>query len=209
MDKDLNIFQNAEVDLKVNGGPTNIGAFLGSYDKVILKPNKKGSKNVLEQWMLSAPHTKYVIKYDFTLEDTIIVVPEDCIIDIDCGSLQHGTLVGDNTVLLNANGVNNALVDITLEGTWKKSDLEETVDEHSDTLSNLKNVAFSGSYNDLTDKPQIPSITGDIQYISNGETRPTDVIVGQCFFDITLGENGKPIWYAGSGAWVDATGALV
>lgn len=118
MDKDLNIFQNAEVDLKVNGGPTNIGAFLGSYDKVILKPNKKGSKNVLEQWMLSAPHTKYVIKYDFTLEDTIIEMPNDAILEIDCGSLQHGTLVGKSTGLINTNKVDNALVDITLDGTW-------------------------------------------------------------------------------------------
>lgn len=209
MDKNLNIFQNSEVDLNINGGPTNINAMLGSYDCVILKPNKKGSYNVLEQWMVSTPHTKYVVKYDFNLQDTIIEMPDNAILEIDCGSLQHGTLVGNNTVLLNTNGVDNALVDITLEGTWKKSDLEKVVDSHSETLSNLKEVAFSGSYNDLTDKPQIPSITGDIQYISNGETRPTDAIAGQCFFDTTLGENGKPIWYAGSGAWVDATGTIV
>lgn len=209
MDKKLNIFNEAEVDLNVNGGPTNIQGLLSSYDCVILKPNKKGSKNVLEQWMVASAHTKYIIKYDFDLEDTIIEMPDNAILEIDCGSLQHGTLVGNNTVLLNINGVDNALVNITLEGTWEKSDLEETVEEHSETLSNLKEVAFSGSYNDLTNKPQIPSITGDIQYISNGETRPTDAIVGQCFFDTTLGENGKPIWYASGGAWVDATGASV
>lgn len=208
MDKKLNIFNDAEVDLDVNAGQTNIQGLLSSYDCVILKPNKKGSKNVLEQWMVASAHTKYIIKYDFDLEDTIIEMPDDAILEIDCGSLQHGTLVGNNTVLLNANEVDNVLVDITLNGTWKKSDLEETVESHSETLGNLKGVAFSGSYNDLTNKPQIPSITGDIQYISSGETRPTDVLIGQCFFDTTLGENGKPIWYAGSGVWVYADGTL-
>lgn len=121
MNKRLNPFQNAEVDYNVNGGPTDIGALLGSYDRVVVKPNKKGSRNVLEQWMMQAPHTKYVIKYDFNLQDTIIEVPEDCIIEIDCGSLQHGTLVGNNTILINTNNVDNALVDITIDGTWQET----------------------------------------------------------------------------------------
>lgn len=118
MDKKLNIFNEADVNLDVNGGPTNIQGLLSSYDCVILKPNKKGSKNVLEQWMVASAHTKYIIKYDFDLEDTIIEMPDDAILEIDCGSLQHGTLVGDNTVLINANNAANALVDVTLDGTW-------------------------------------------------------------------------------------------
>lgn len=137
MDRDLNIFQNAEVDLNVKGGPTDIGALLGSYDKVVVKPNKKGNKNVLEQWMISSKHTKYVIKYDFNLEDTIIEIPEDCIIEIDCGSLQHGTLVGDNTILINTNDVDNALVDITLDGTWKETPYDVATKETKQNSATL------------------------------------------------------------------------
>lgn len=129
MDKKLNIFNEAEVDLDVNGGPTNIQGLLSSYNCVILKPNKKGSKNVLEQWMVANAHTKYIIKYDFSLEDTIIEIPEDCIIEIDCGSLQHGTLVGNETILINTNNVDNALVDITLDGTWKETPYDAATKE--------------------------------------------------------------------------------
>lgn len=176
MDKDLNIFQNAEVDFKVNGGPTNIGAFLGSYDKVILKPNKKGSKNVLEQWMLSAPHTKYVIKYDFNLEDTIIVVPEDCIIDIDCGSLQHGTLVGNSTGLINANNTANALVDITLDGTWNCGSINPEWFDGTDAEKIQKAIDFSlGNKFQIINISRTYDLTGNTVYIDRGQHTHDDI----------------------------------
>lgn len=140
MDKKLNVFQEAEVDLNINGGPTNIQGLLSTYEAVIVKPNKKGSHNVLEQWVLNSAHTKYIIKYDFTLEDTIIEVPEDCIIEIDCGSLQHGTLIGNETILINANNVDNALVDITLDGTWKETPYDVATKETKQNTAILATI---------------------------------------------------------------------
>lgn len=44
----------------------------------------------------------------------------------------------------------------------------------------------------------------------SGTSRPTAVNIGEQWFDTSLGVNGgKPIWFAGSGRWVDASGSLV
>lgn len=45
----------------------------------------------------------------------------------------------------------------------------------------------------------------DVWQSGNLASRPTDPIVGQRYFDTTL---GKPIWYNGTN-WVDATGTIV
>ena len=109
------------VNVQVNGSG-DIVSTLQSYITKILKPNIVDGRNVLEQWMVSAENTKYVIKYDFTLNGGTIEMPKNCIIEIDGGSINNGTLVGDETVMLNANEVDGTLTDTELEGTWKDTD---------------------------------------------------------------------------------------
>lgn len=48
----------------------------------------------------------------------------------------------------------------------------------------------------------------NLQVITSGSTeeRPTDYIVGMCYFDTTL---GKPVWCKEAGVWVDANGTTV
>lgn len=52
---------------------------------------------------------------------------------------------------------------------------------------------------------------GEVGSAKKGNTaaRPTNPIVGQMYLDTTLAAAGKPIWFAGSATWVDATGAVV
>lgn len=49
------------------------------------------------------------------------------------------------------------------------------------------------------------TIRHDVWQSGDSASRPTDPIVGQRYFDKTL---GKPIWYNGTN-WVDATGTIV
>lgn len=80
-------------------------------------PSYKGV-NVLTQDMMSAANTKYVIKYDYTLAEDIIV-PANCVLEFDGGSISGAhTLTGNNT------GIEAGLVkifgtDATLIGDYK------------------------------------------------------------------------------------------
>lgn len=79
-----------------------------------------GSEKLKDQILY--PNTKYVIRHNFDLENQEIIIPENCIIEIDGGSVSNGTLTGNNTILLNANKTNNILNNITLAGTWGPQD---------------------------------------------------------------------------------------
>lgn len=90
-----------------------------------------GSEKLKDQILY--PNTKYVIRHNFDLENQEIIIPENCIIEIDGGSVSNGTLTGNNTILLNANKANNILNNITLAGTWGPQDqvCEPNVDDLS------------------------------------------------------------------------------
>lgn len=79
-----------------------------------------GSEKLKDQILY--PNTKYIIRHNFDLENQEIVIPENCIIEIDGGSVSNGTLTGNNTILLNANKTDNILNNITLAGTWGPQD---------------------------------------------------------------------------------------
>lgn len=79
-----------------------------------------GSEKLKDQILY--PNTKYIIRHNFDLENQEIVFPENCIIEIDGGSISNGTLTGNNTILLNANKTDNILNNITLAGTWGPQD---------------------------------------------------------------------------------------
>ena len=81
-----------------------------------------GSIDLKEQ--ILNPNTKYVIRHNFDLKGETIEIPENCIIEIDGGSISNGTLIGNNTILLNANKTANILNNVTLAGTWGPQDQE-------------------------------------------------------------------------------------
>lgn len=71
----------------------------------ILRKNwtKVGDKtiNLLTQDMINEPNTRYVIQYDFDLNDAEITIPEGCILDFQGGNFYNGTIIGTNTKLFN------------------------------------------------------------------------------------------------------------
>ena len=93
-----------------------------TYNTLILKPNKVGTNNVLTQSMINEPNTKYVIIYNFDLLGQEITMPKDSILEINGGDIANGTIIGQDTILLNPNQVQILTDNISLEGTWNDTD---------------------------------------------------------------------------------------
>ena len=86
--------------LKLADRAYNPSNFSGKGYK-ILRRNIVEGKNVLTQEMVNEPDTVYEIRYDFDLDGKTVSVPEGCVLKFEGGSLDHGTLTGNDTVLLN------------------------------------------------------------------------------------------------------------
>lgn len=103
---------NNRTDIQVNIG---LGGYASIYTSKVLLP-KNGT--LLTQDMVLEPNTKYIIKHILNLNRQTIQMPPNCIIEIDGGQLCNGTLVGDDTILLNSNGVDSITKDLVQIGTW-------------------------------------------------------------------------------------------
>ena len=82
------------------GGPTAFIDALREYKTVVLQPNVVGNRNVLTQDMVSASNTKYVIKWNYDLQGKTITFPQNCLVEFDGGTINNGTIVGNNTMLI-------------------------------------------------------------------------------------------------------------
>lgn len=102
--------------------------------------------NLLTFSMLKDANTIYIIQYDYTLNDNTITIPANCVLLFQGGSITGGTLIGNNTTIVNSLVTTNPLTDVTLGGTWK------------DVYGDLAKVAKTGNYNDLSNKPVIPTV---------------------------------------------------
>lgn len=85
-----------------------------------------------------------------------------------CGG---GTITGFGTFCtLNVSG--NANLNVVATGTWNGNPIDATT-----YVSNLANVATSGDYNDLTNKPSIPSIPVGALHQFAGSSAPTGYLL--------------------------------
>lgn len=91
-------------------------------DKNIQNIAEEGNRplyaNLIIQEMIDIPNTKYVIKWDFDLNGTVISIPDNCILEFDGGSFNNGTIVGENTVI-SAPLSRIFSTNTTIAGTWK------------------------------------------------------------------------------------------
>ena len=72
----------------------------------------KVKRNILYQDMINKENTVYEIRYDFDLGGNEIIIPEDCILKYEGGSLNNGHIVYQNTKIQGIESLNN----ITTEG---------------------------------------------------------------------------------------------
>ena len=87
------------------------------YKNVVVKGNFSLASQLVH------PDTKYTIKHNFDLEGQTIELPPNCILAIDGGMLYNGTLVGDDSILIDVNRLGNVLDNVIQTGTWKKQDV--------------------------------------------------------------------------------------
>lgn len=67
--------------------------------RVYLRKNISNGKNILTQEMINVANTRYIIQYDYDLDEKIINVPKGCVLQFEGGSLINGTLHGNSTLI--------------------------------------------------------------------------------------------------------------
>lgn len=125
------------VNVSVSGSQSIIKA-LQNYNTITLKPNIIDNRNVLTQEMISEKHTKYVIKWNYSLEDAIINIPKDCILEFAGGTINNGIIVGNNTIIISAQSVDNIFNNITKTGTFIYNNFRADEDDLSIDEDKLK-----------------------------------------------------------------------
>lgn len=62
---------------------------------------KREFRNILTPDMINQPNTIYEIRYDFDLDGEVINIQQNCSLKFCGGHLKNGTIVGNNTILIN------------------------------------------------------------------------------------------------------------
>lgn len=83
----------------------------------------KVTKNILTQEMISNSNTRYIIQYDYDLNEEEITIPEGCVLEFEDGSISNGTITLDNIKIL-PQGCNIAnYITATISGTYKEGQI--------------------------------------------------------------------------------------
>ena len=129
---------SADINVKVTALTTNPNVPV-TYKTIILKKNLVNGVNTLTQEMMSVTNTKYVVKYDYVLGEDIIV-PENCILEFDGGSIaadsiaNRDTVTGTNTII---NTIEKAFFkNVIIAGTWNNDTSYLSWFEDSDDYTN-------------------------------------------------------------------------
>lgn len=93
---------SADVNVRVTALTTNPNVPV-TYKTIILKKNLVNGVNTLTQEMMSTTNTKYVVKYDYVLDDDIII-PANCILEFYGGSLSNGNIILSDNNRIEGNG---------------------------------------------------------------------------------------------------------
>lgn len=113
-DEDLTVNENNQ--LKFADKAYNENDFTG-YGRKFLRKNMIAGLNVLEQYMINEPNTRYIIQYDYCLDEKTIEIPENCILDLmQGGNLMRGTINCNNTIIMIPD---QESLSVELTGTYK------------------------------------------------------------------------------------------
>ena len=124
--------------------------------------------NLLTQNMIGKESTIYIIQYDYNLNGQTIVIPENCVLEFDGGSLRNGEIVGNNTLIKCDTSALYVNVSGTFINTWfcvkwfgakgsqspqnNSKFIQRAIDI---TSNNHKTLLFEGNENYRIDKPLI------------------------------------------------------
>lgn len=132
---------------KVAGGALEEKEYISSSNngmgRVVLRKNLVEGINTLTQSMINKNNTIYIIQYDFTLGEDIII-PANCVLEFNGGSISGAyTLTGNNTCI-NAKNIGIFGSDILFDGVWNVVKvLANWFKASSDTLMFSRAIEFA------------------------------------------------------------------
>lgn len=139
----------------------------------------KIKKNVLYQDMITQSNTIYEIRYDFDLNGAKITIPEGCVLDFQGGSLSNGTIIGNDTNIIN--NLNKTIFNNTTFGgkfigfkvysSWFNIKYNQVIDNSKELISAI-------NLSKLTDIKTI-IINGGIIYLDAREDNKTSGFEGK------------------------------
>lgn len=114
------------------------GTFNG-LGEVILRKNQVGIINLLEQANINKPNTVYVVRYDFCLGGATITLPKNSTLKFEGGSIDNGTIIGNNSSIVSDIDKTILGKDLVIEGIWNIEHIYDrwfAFDSSADFLSN-------------------------------------------------------------------------
>lgn len=172
-------YNNVNVNVSGPVQPTS------TYKTKVLKGNHSFASQVTE------PNMKYVIKHNFVLDGGSITIPEGCLLEFDGGAISNGTLVGQSTILIYNQPLNDILT-ATLEGTWRyesgvKADEEDITDLNGELK--FKDKAYApANYSGLGRKYLRKNLVNGVNTLTQSMiSQPNTIYIIQ--YDFTLGED--------------------
>ena len=83
--------------------------------RIYLRKNIIEGKNILTQGMFNKSNTRYIIQYDYDLNNQTISIPKGCIFDFQGGSLKNGTISTTDLDIISSH--RTIFFDIEIQGT--------------------------------------------------------------------------------------------
>lgn len=114
------------------------GTFNG-LGEIILRKNQVDIVNLLEQVNINKPNTIYIIRYDFCLGGATITLPKNSTLKFEGGSIDNGTIIGNNSSIISDIDKTILGKDLIIEGTWNIEHIYDrwfAFDSSTDFLSN-------------------------------------------------------------------------
>lgn len=182
------IVKNDSKELEFANKEYNPEQFSG-LGRVYLRKNIVDGKNILTQEMINKPNTRYIIQYDYDLNQEEITIPENCTLDFQGGSFANGTIIGNNTKI--KSGLQSIFsTSITIQGSWNiLASFPEWFGASgngvtNDTIPFIKALGFNCSVilsNNYNLNGNTVQITGqNISIIGKGHSDNTGVITNGC-----------------------------
>lgn len=116
----------------------------------------KVKKNIITQDMINKSNTIYEIRYDFDLNGAEITIPEGCVLDFQGGSLNNGTITGNNTdikafdniVIFQRILINGTWIVVNIYSSWFDFNFENN-SNNKKNLQNLFNLTSDNFYGNV------------------------------------------------------------
>lgn len=153
----------------------NVGMLNSIYSPskriIHLKPLIINDKKMLSSEMMQVANASYIISDDFDLDGQRIVVPSNCFLQFEGGSMKNGVLVGTNTQIVNNSG-SIIFKSMNIDGVWcvpsiyskwfdfsvtahNTADFKNISKLQNDEIYNIVNFDSIHIYVDLKDKEDL------------------------------------------------------